>query len=216
MNHADLCRYVEAALQVERNCVHAGQTPSHRWDWVPEVELVARIRSELLASGVTADRVRMNAQGRKRAGSTNHDLEIDFPLATAVEVVTATRQAVSTAIDNDLTWLQGGTDRHVVLFLPTLEEGYRTQSSKHPYDLAHAHVRHGPGRRVLSDALSPAGLVNRSLFSGIIATVVRPHGNTPRWSVAANPVAYQAFGNVSRSVIGRRSDCLWAIVWSAI
>lgn len=228
MTHRELCACVDCARSTELTSAAQSWSARERWSWLTEVELCARIKAAMVAHGITsAERVRLNAQGRVRAGSSNHDIEICSPLPLtvhiAIEVVwafTAGRSRVpADGLNADLKWMTEGTERHVVLFLPTVVPGYAVQNNK-CFDLHGNQFSRQADQPVLSDLLQVGGLKDLSfkLLTGIISEVANPaRGNSRRWTIVANPWAAPAMIGclmIDVSVVGSRKDRLWAVVWS--
>lgn len=223
MDHAMLCAAAADALLVEESAPK--EWPARkRWEWLTEVELCARMRDAILRAGTDPYVVRLNAQGRRAQGATNHDIEIGLPLSAAVEVVFAfAKRTASPAqpVEDDLKWMVEKPNRHVVVFFPTLREGYRIQKHRTAYDPAGNPITLQADEMLLCDSLQVAGLWrSMEFFDGLFDEIEDPvAGESARWTVAGTPVHAATFTvgllEVVRTTCGKRSDRLWASVWSS-
>lgn len=223
--HSQVATATDSALQIERAVNYTQVGAKQRYDWVTEAELSSRFRQGLLvAAQVAPEWCRLNAQGRKAAGATNHDVEIGLPLTCAIEVVycwAAAAPSPAKPLDGDLGWMLGGRDRHVVAFLPRMRPGYRVQNHPTPYDLNGASIATSLVEFFLCDCLQVGGLGANALAlcSGIFDIVPKPAaGASKRWSLSAS-IAQQskmpvAGCTVQRTVTGSPNDHMWSITWS--
>ncbi len=224
LHHKQLLACVDEALQTERSTAVSLWPARDRWGWLTEVELAARIRAAMPANGVGADQVRMNAQGRVAARGTNHDIEVGLPVLSAVEVVYGftggPTPVPASGINGELEWMTQWPERHAVLFLPTLVEGYRVQKNSRPYNLAGSQFSPAANELLSTDSLQAGGFSTLSLqlLTGVVAEVIRPaRGKSRRWTVVGKPlVSPVTLGpiNIDVAVVGSPGDRLWAVVWS--
>jgi hypothetical protein len=220
LSHAQLREAAQSAAAVEAR-LH-NWTPEKRYAWLTEVELGARIRSSLVhVQLVDPMFVKLQGAGRKGSAITRKPDVVFGEDEICIEVVYLFADATASPGEpfrEDLAWVGGGPARHLVAFLPKMRAGYRVQNHRTPYDLKHSPLTLAAGEHLLTDslqigALDPDGC---KLCEGVFCRVLNPpHGNVDRWTLG-EVTALSPIGNVTRSLVGRFQDPLWAIVWSNV
>jgi hypothetical protein len=233
LTHTQLVNAVQQAMASETRMGYPHGTAQSRYDWLTEVDLAARTREALVRLLPVPDRmwIRVNAQGRKRSGTTNHDIEIGQPMHSPIEVVFYKPKGTSSCrpikyVDDDLGRLfVGRGSMHVVAFLPKMRVGYAINNHSQKYTLSNAMFTSHPDEFVSGDCLSLAGLSpsNMQLFSGVFIQVPNPvRGSKTRYSLdpACKGGGNQVFAlrgrKITRTIVGGPTQCLWAVVWSNV
>lgn len=217
---------VKAAVDIERG-IAEGQGLVERLTWLPESELVARVRSHLLGvNGEWTSCIRVCAGGKKPKGGTLHDLEVKIDgRLFAMEAVFCLRakdgatQYVNPAdVDPEVSWLStvdpAYDSKHVVLFFPPLMPGYVTDGTnaetKNPE--THEPIDVPLGTFILSQSLQAPGMseTTKALLSGIIRRVEGRDGVREKWTLV-EAMRPNAAGVV---VLGAALDPVWAVVAS--
>jgi hypothetical protein len=219
--HIDVVNAIDKVLTIERSFAfpHASfRDRKSRYDWLSEADLMARLRAELVATGACAvETTRIAPNGRtNKATHTNRDIEYAGGAIEGVYCYSKTKSGMpGWTLSGDLTWLLGrlGIGHHVVAFIPRMMSGFRTSGA---YSMTGTKLSLAAGDKLLSDLVQVGGLASACwpLLADLFVRMQKPpKGNKVRWSLANPPMA---LGHLTcdRSVVGKTSDNMWAVVWS--
>jgi hypothetical protein len=225
ISHHQVVAAVKQSMALENTLTYPrpgfGST-SDRYVWLTEVELVCRLREELIAGGAVArEDVKLNAQGRLAKGATNHDIEVGAHASTAVEAVycfARKKPIPGKTLSNDLKWLvTAPRSSHVVAFFPRMVAGFRAGGKKSsPRTLKGEPLALAAHERLLTDCLQAEGLDSavRYLCNGVMRRLNKPPcGRKARWTLA-DKILPLKHDSITRSLAGSPSDTIWAVVWS--